>query len=198
MHGRKIRFDAPGARNGRDHRSNNGEHTYNRRETGVGKELVARAIHALSYGRNKKFVAVNCGAIPEGLIESALFGHERGAFTGAYEVHHGLFERAVGGTLFLDEIDSLPLAAQVSPLESAARGRVRTGGWQRDHEGPTRESSPPGTMTWESLVSQGTFRRDLYYRLNVVPIYIAPLRERKDDIPDLVDYNLTKLEAKIS
>ena len=164
-------------------------------ETGVGKEVIARAIHSMSPRWNKKFIAVNCGAIPEGLIESHLFGHERGAFTNAYEVHHGFFERAEGGTLFLDEIDSLPLPAQVRLLRVLETGEFERVGAQQILHADVRIVAA-GSNRLEALVRQGQFRLDLYYRLNVVPIYIPPLRERRSDIPPLVAHILSDLGAQ--
>ncbi|MDE2090224.1 MAG: sigma-54-dependent Fis family transcriptional regulator, partial [Gammaproteobacteria bacterium] len=164
-------------------------------ETGVGKEVIARAIHAMSPRWNKKFIAVNCGAIPEGLIESHLFGHERGAFTNAYEVHHGFFERAEGGTLFLDEIDSLPLPAQVRLLRVLETREFERVGAQQILHADVRIVAA-GSNRLEAQVRQGQFRLDLYYRLNVVPIYIPPLRERRSDIPPLVAHILSDLAAQ--
>ena len=164
-------------------------------ETGVGKEVIARRIHALSERWNKNFVAVNCGAIPENLVETTLFGHERGAFTGAYEVHHGLFEQAEGGSLFLDEIDSLPLSAQARLLRVLQGGEFeRVGGKQRLSANVRiiAASSP----RLEKLIAEGAFRMDLYYRINVVPILLPPLRERSEDILPLVDHILTQLSEK--
>lgn len=164
-------------------------------ETGVGKEVIARALHAMSKRWNKKFVAVNCGAIPETLVESALFGHERGAFTGAYEVHHGLFERAEGGTLFLDEIDSLPLAAQARLLRVLQEGEFDRVGGKQGLSTDVRVIAAASSQLEHHLAS-GTFRIDLYYRLNVVPIFIPPLRERREDIQPMVEHILDKLSGK--
>jgi DNA-binding NtrC family response regulator len=164
-------------------------------ETGVGKEVIARAVHALSERWRKPMLAVNCGAIPETLIESALFGHERGAFTGAYEVHHGVFERAHGGTLFLDEIDSLPLAAQARLLRVVQdREFMRVGGKQtmRADVRIVAAASQP----LEVLLQRGTFREDLYYRINVLPIHVPPLRERPEDILGLIDHFLARLSER--
>lgn len=164
-------------------------------ETGTGKELIARAIHAMSPRCSKSFVAVNCGAIPENLIESALFGHERGAFTGAYEVHHGLFERAEKGTLFLDEVDSLPLAAQARLLRVLQEGEFDRVGGKQPLRADVRVIAA-GSNRLVELVANGGFRKDLFYRLNVVPINIPPLRERPEDISPLVDHFLAKLSVK--
>ena len=164
-------------------------------ETGVGKEVIARAIHAMSERWNNKFVAVNCGAIPENLVESALFGHERGAFTGAYEVHHGFFERADKGTLFLDEIDSLPLPAQARLLRVLQENEFeRVGGKQSLTADVRIVAAASGQL--DKLIAQGVFRLDLYYRLNVVPVHVPPLRERLEDIPPLAAFILARLSEK--
>lgn len=163
-------------------------------ETGVGKELIARAIYAMSGRWNNMFVAVNCGAIPETLIESALFGHERGAFTGAYEVRHGFFERAVKGTLFLDEIDSLPLAAQARLLRVLQAGEFERVGGKQTLCADVRVIAASNRL--EKLVANGNFRQDLFYRLNVIPIHIPPLRERLEDLPALIEYILERLSNK--
>ena len=164
-------------------------------ETGVGKELIARAVHAMSGRWNKNFMAVNCGAIPENLIESALFGHERGAFTNAYEVRQGFFERAQGGTLFLDEIDSLPLHAQVRLLRVLQEEEFERVGGKQTLMADVRVIAA-GSERLRRQVEQGTFRRDLYYRLNVVPIHIPPLAERPEDIPQLAEHILGKLAKR--
>jgi DNA-binding NtrC family response regulator len=164
-------------------------------ETGVGKEVIARAIHAMSERWNNKFVAVNCGAIPENLVESVLFGHERGAFTGAYEVHHGFFERADKGTLFLDEIDSLPLPAQARLLRVLQENEFERVGGKQSLTADVRIVAAASSQL-DKLIAQGIFRLDLYYRLNVVPVYIPPLRERPEDIPPLAALILSKLSEK--
>lgn len=164
-------------------------------ETGVGKEIVARRIHVMSERWNKSFVAVNCGAIPDNLVESVLFGHERGAFTGAYEVHHGLFERAEGGSLFLDEIDSLPLATQARLLRVLQNGEFERVGGKQSLSANVRVIAAAGTRL-EKLISERTFREDLYYRLNVIPINLPPLRERREDILPLVNHILAQLSGK--
>lgn len=164
-------------------------------ETGVGKEVIARAIHAMSPRWHKKFIAVNCSAIPDGLIESHLFGHERGAFTNAFEVHHGYFERAEGGTLFLDEIDSLTLSAQVRLLRVLEQGEFERVGAQQSLHVDVRIIAA-GSHRLETLVKQGGFRSDLYYRINVVPIPIPPLRERRSDIQPLITHILRDLAAQ--
>ena len=164
-------------------------------ETGVGKEVIARTVHALSDRCEQEFVSVNCGSIPESLIESTLFGHEKGAFTNAYNVHHGHFERAGGGTLFLDEIDSLPLSAQTRLLKVLQEGEYERVGGKGTLLADARIIAATN-QDLEKLVDSGEFRKDLFYRLNVVPIFIPPLRERKDDILALVDHFLSKLSAK--
>ncbi len=164
-------------------------------ETGVGKEVIARAIHAMSERAEYEFVAVNCGAIPETLIESALFGHEKGAFTGAHNVHHGFFERADRGTLLLDEIDSLPVSAQARLLRVLQDGEFeRVGGRQTLRTGARIIAA--SNQDLEGAVESGKFRRDLWYRLNVVPVHLLPLRERRDDIPPLVHHFLGRLAEK--
>ncbi len=164
-------------------------------ETGVGKEVIARRIHASSERRSKNFIAVNCGAIPENLVETTLFGHERGAFTGAYEVHHGLFEQAEAGSLFLDEIDSLPLATQVRLLRVLQDGEFeRVGGKQRLSADVRIIAA--ASMRLDKFIANGSFRTDLYYRINVVPIFLPPLRERREDILPLVDHILGQLSIK--
>ncbi|SES73527.1 two-component system, NtrC family, response regulator AtoC [Nitrosospira multiformis] len=164
-------------------------------ETGVGKEVIARAIHAMSERWNNKFLAVNCGAIPENLVESVLFGHERGAFTGAYEVHQGFFERADKGTLFLDEIDSLPFPAQARLLRVLQENEFERVGGKQSLSVDVRIVAAAGSQL-DKLMAQGVFRRDLYYRLNVVPIHIPPLRERPEDIPPLATSILARLSEK--
>ncbi len=155
-----------------------------RGETGTGKELIARAIHRASARRDRPLVAVNCGAIARGVVESELFGHEKGAFTGALTRKIGYVELADGGTLFLDEIGDLPLDLQVKLLRVLQEGEViRVGATQ-----PVRVNVRVVAATHRDLaamVQRGEFRQDLYYRLNVFPIPVAPLRERTEDIPDL-------------
>ncbi len=164
-------------------------------ETGVGKEWVARATHALSERWEQPFIAVNCGAIPENLIESALFGHEKGAFTGAYNVHHGYFERADKGTLFLDEIDSLPVSAQARLLRVLQEGEFERVGGRQTLKSDVRTISACNRSI-ETLVASGEFRQDLFYRLSVIPIHIPPLRERPEDLSALVNHFLRKLADK--
>jgi DNA-binding NtrC family response regulator len=164
-------------------------------ESGVGKELIARAIHGQSERRSKPFVAVNCGAIPENLVESTLFGHEKGAFTGATDRHTGKFIEASGGTLFLDEIGELPMAAQVKLLRAIQEGEVEPVGGRKPIKVDVRLISATNRNLLDD-VKQGRFRDDLYYRLHVFPVAIPPLRERAEDIPDLVRHFLTRFAAE--
>jgi transcriptional regulator with GAF, ATPase, and Fis domain len=167
-----------------------------RGETGTGKELVARAVHNLSLRRERPLVAVNCGAISPGLVESELFGHEKGAFTGAISRKIGRFELADGGTIFLDEIGDLSLDLQVKLLRVLQEGAVdRVGGSQ-----PIKLDVRVIAATHrdlEDLVARGRFRADLFYRLNVFPIRTPALRERREDIPLLVRYFVTRYAAKL-
>ncbi|MBN2194494.1 MAG: sigma-54-dependent Fis family transcriptional regulator [Polyangiaceae bacterium] len=156
-------------------------------ESGVGKELVARALHRRSARGGGRFVAVNCGAIPENLLESELFGHRKGAFTDAVQDRRGLFEEASGGSLFLDEIGELPLGLQVKLLRVLEDERIRRLGDARDIQVDVRIIA----ATHRDLANEtkaGRFREDLFYRLNVLPIHVPPLRERREDIPLLVDH----------
>ncbi len=153
-------------------------------ESGVGKELVARAIQGGSDRKGKPFVTVNCGALPANLVESILFGHEKGAFTGATEKHTGKFQEANGGTLFLDEIGELPLDIQVKLLRALQEGEIDPVGARRPVRVDIRLISATNQNLIE-LVKRGLFREDLFYRLNVFPISIPPLRSRREDIPDL-------------
>jgi transcriptional regulator with GAF, ATPase, and Fis domain len=164
-------------------------------ETGVGKEVIARALHAMSPRSGGPLVAVNCGAIPESLIESQLFGHEKGAFTGAYQVHHGFFERAEKGTLFLDEVNSLPLAAQTRLLRVLQDGKFERVGGKHALHSDTRIIAA-SNRDLAHMVQSGELRSDLYYRLNVVPIHIPPLRERRDDLSALTEHILRRLMTK--
>lgn len=164
-------------------------------ETGVGKEVIARLVHALSNRRDREFVAVNCGAIPQDLVENALFGHEKGAFTGAYDVHHGFFERAERGTLFLDEIDSLPIPAQAKLLRVLQEGEFERVGGRHTMHADVRIVAASNRRI-DECVAAGAFRRDLYYRLNVVPIVIPPLRERRDDLYALTHSFLRRIASR--
>ncbi len=164
-------------------------------ESGVGKELIARALHAQSPRAQAPFVPVNCGAIPEGLIESELFGHVRGAFTGAQSPRDGLFLAASGGTLFLDEIGELPLGLQVKLLRAIQDRRVRPVGASEDLEVDVRLLAATN-RDLAAEVSAGKFREDLYYRLNVIQVHVPPLRERREDIQVLADQFLARFAAE--
>jgi DNA-binding NtrC family response regulator len=165
-------------------------------ESGTGKELTARAIHEHSTRRDGRFVAINCSAIPESLIESELFGHEKGAFTGAVSARLGLFERADGGTLFLDEIGDLPLLAQVKVLRALQEGEVRRVGSDETKIVDVRVVTATN-VDLRTRILDGRFRQDLYYRLSVVEIALPPLRERAEDIP-LLAYHFLKKHAEAS
>ncbi len=156
-------------------------------ESGTGKELVARAIHKLSRRKNEPFVRVNCAAIPEELIESELFGHERGAFTGAYERKIGKFEMAHRGTLFLDEIGDMSLRTQAKLLRAIESGEIQRIGSNKIINVDVRIIAATN-KDLEQLIKEGNFRQDLYYRLSVVVIKTPPLRKRKEDIPLLVEH----------
>jgi transcriptional regulator with GAF, ATPase, and Fis domain len=158
-------------------------------ETGTGKELIARAIHETSVRRNGPFVRVNCGALSESLLESELFGHVRGAFTGAIENRTGRFEAAHTGTIFLDEINSTTPKLQVKLLRVLQEREFERVGDTRTIRVDTRVVAASNRDLAE-LVERGEFREDLYYRLNVVPIHLPPLRERREDIPELIGYFL--------
>jgi DNA-binding NtrC family response regulator len=164
-------------------------------ESGVGKELFARAIHGSSERKAKPFVAVNCGAIPDNLVESILFGHEKGAFTGATERHMGKFVEASGGTLFLDEVGELPLAAQVKLLRALQEGTVEAVGGRKPMKVDVRIISATNRKLLD-LVKSGAFREDLFYRLHVLPLTIPPLRMRREDIPHLLRHFLTRFSAE--
>ncbi|WP_369721444.1 sigma-54-dependent transcriptional regulator [Bradyrhizobium sp. LLZ17] len=164
-------------------------------ESGVGKEMFARAIHGSSERKAKPFVAVNCGAIPDNLVESILFGHEKGAFTGATERHAGKFVEAHGGTLFLDEVSELPLAAQVKLLRALQEGAVEAVGGRKPVKVDVRIISATNRKLLDR-VKQGHFREDLFYRLHVLPLTIPSLRARREDIPHLLRHFLARFAAE--
>ncbi|MEK8035375.1 MAG: sigma-54 dependent transcriptional regulator [candidate division NC10 bacterium] len=166
-------------------------------ESGTGKELVARAIHFNSQRRTKPFVSVNCGAIPEALMESELFGHVKGAFTGAVANKVGLFSAAEAGTLFLDEITEIPTLLQVKLLRAIQEREVRRVGDTRDLKVDVRLIAA-SNRELEQAVSEGVLREDLFYRLNVIPIHLPPLRERREDIALLVAHFLQKFGRQLN
>jgi len=166
-------------------------------ESGTGKELVARALHYNSDRSQNPFIPVNCGAIPENLLESELFGHAKGAFTDAIRTKKGLFEEADGGTLFLDEIGELPLQLQVKLLRVLQEGEIRRIGESKPIQIDVRiVAATVKDLTKE--VNEGRFREDLFYRLNVLPIHIPPLRERKEDIPLLIHHFIQKYDQAMN
>jgi two-component system response regulator AtoC len=165
-------------------------------ESGVGKELVARAVHRFSPRAGGPVVAVNCGAIPESLLESELFGHVRGAFTDALTDKQGLFEQARGGTLFLDEVGEMAPALQVKLLRALQEEAIRRVGDTREIAVDVRVVAAT-SRPLEQMVEEGSFRSDLYYRLNVMPIEVPPLRERRDDIPPLVAHFLARINQRL-
>ena len=164
-------------------------------ESGTGKELVARAIHAGSPRRDEPFVRVNCGALNESLLESELFGHEKGSFTGAEKQRRGRFELADGGTLFLDEIATIPHTTQVRLLRVLQERELERVGGEETIPVDVRIIAATN-VTPEDLLSNGTFREDLFYRLHVVPIDLPPLRDRIGDIPLLVNHFIEKLRSR--
>lgn len=166
-------------------------------ESGTGKEIVARLLHSQSPREQKRFIAVNCGAISENLIESELFGHVKGSYTGATKDKEGLFRMASGGTLFLDEISTLPLNLQVKLLRAIQEQEIMPVGAGQTIPINVRIIAA-SNKNLEEEIEKGTFREDLYYRLNVVGIFIPPLRERRDDIPQLIDYFLKRFNRDLN
>jgi DNA-binding NtrC family response regulator len=164
-------------------------------ESGVGKDLIARAIHGSGARRAKSFVAVNCGAVPENLVESILFGHEKGAFTGATKRHSGKFVEADGGTLFLDEVGELPGPAQVKLLRALQDGEVEPVGGRRKVKVDVRIVSA-ASRNLIADVKAGRFREDLFYRLHVFPLSVPPLRARREDVSELARHFLTRIAAE--
>ncbi len=156
-----------------------------RGETGTGKELISRLLHLLSPRREQPFVAINCAAMPENLVESELFGHEKGSFTGANGLHHGHFEIASGGTLMLDEVGELPLGTQAKLLRTLQEKKITRVGGGKEIEVDIRLLAATNRDLSE-MVKAGTFREDLFYRLKVIEVEIPPLRDRREDLPDLI------------
>ena len=165
-------------------------------ESGTGKELIAKAIHLASERKDRPFVPINCAALPETLLESELFGHEKGAFTGAVRSTKGLFTQAHAGTLFLDEIGDMPLSIQAKLLRALQERQFYPVGSEKPVEVDVRVIVAT-QKDLESDVKQGQFREDLFYRIHVIPIYLPPLRERKEDIPPLVEYFLKKFSQQM-
>ncbi len=166
-------------------------------ESGTGKELVARAIHENSSRADNDFVVVDCSAIPPALIESALFGHVRGAYTGAEVARQGKFEQANGGTIFLDEIGELPIEVQMKLLRVLQEREVEPVGSNETRQVDVRVVAATNRQL-EQSIQDSSFRKDLYYRLNIIPIYLPPLRERKTDIPDLIDFFIARFAEEYS
>ncbi len=166
-------------------------------ESGTGKELIARAVHLASDRKDKPFVAINCAAIPETLLESELFGHEKGAFTGAIRSSRGLFAQAHEGTIFLDEIGDMPLTTQAKFLRVLQERQFYPVGSEQPLEVDVRVIAATNKDLAEH-VKQGLFREDLYYRIHVIPVLLPPLRERKEDIPVLADYFLKKFSGEMN
>ena len=166
-----------------------------RGETGTGKELIARLIHLLSPRKKDAFIELNCAAVPENLFESELFGHEKGAFTGAAARRRGMFELATNGTLFLDEIGELPLTMQAKLLRTLQEKKITRLGSETGIAIDTRIVAATNRNLKE-MVAEGTFREDLYFRLNVIELRIPPLRQRKEDIPALIDFFLEKFDQQ--
>jgi DNA-binding NtrC family response regulator len=165
-------------------------------ETGTGKELIAAAVHYRSRRRTQLFVSQNCAAMPENLLESELFGHKKGSFTGAHEDKKGLFEIADGGTLFLDEVTEMPLSLQSKLLRVLQEGEIRAIGATQEKRVNVRIVAATN-RNLEKEVSEGRFREDLYYRLKVFPIRVPPLRERREDIPLLAKHFLERYQAEL-
>lgn len=160
-------------------------------ESGTGKSFLARMIHELSNRANQPFISVHCGAIPEGLVESELFGHEKGSFTGAHKAKLGRFEQAHKGTIFLDEIGTVNPGIQVKLLQVLQERTLQKVGAERIQEVDVRVVAA-SNIKFSQLVKNGSFREDLFYRLNVFPIEMPPLRERKEDIPELIKFFMAK------
>ncbi len=165
-------------------------------ESGTGKELVAQELHQRSHRKSEAFVPINTAAIPAELLEAELFGHEKGAFTGADRARSGRFEQADGGTLFLDEIGDMPAALQAKLLRVLETGAVQRVGSSRDHSVNVRLLAATH-QDLQMKIRKGEFREDLYYRLNVIPVHIPPLRERRDDIPELAEFLLKQAAEEL-